>query len=634
MNQEPTDFVSRDQLERALRRILGQKGALPEDWKAESTTYDLDRFHSEDEFLDRFQRAVQRILAEDIHDPTSLRLLLAGCGLPYDYARLGQPFSTVYELYLKVRTGAEHVVAFASRSKPFLAPIEAPGSRGPVRLYAKGQLGLKTMPSALREPRVEIHENWSGPLPKPLEGTLTLYVSDQPPEAVELATISADAVCCLVEEGGVLLIQQAKKVDRKGIQVIRKRTVAALLAANAKTELQRLLGLPVPSAALPAVREDECVELLRKVKILPEGGDSAYFCTGLAAEAAVLSATAQELTAGSSAVSVRLFYADNGYGGTVQLFGEILPREDPIAPVPLPVLSRNAQGQEVTLVQRVIESLPALEGQPACLFLEIPTNPELQVHDFTGLMAALREHHQKTGSQIPVLVDTTLAPLYPLFNQKFARDWPFLIVKSGSKYLTKGAATLGVAVCGDNALARRILDRAKEYRDAADSGAKSSQLRALAKGLPDLEPRMKQIADNTRRLAGQLEKQLRLRGHDDVTLYCTSDDEMASGVLSFFLPPTPTRREELVDDFVESLLRHAPELVKNRVSYGQSTGEGKPDYFYVINPEESTQGAVPKAVKAARRKHGVPICRISVPENADVEGLLKVTSDFFDQIYR
>jgi len=589
------DLVSRDELERALRRILGQECALPEDWEAESTTYDLDRFPSaaefpEVEFLDRFQRAVQRIAAEDVRDPACLRRLLAECGLPYDYARLGQPLSTVYELYLKVRTGAAHVVSFASRTKPFLAPTEAPGSHGPVRLH----------------------------------------VTDQPPEAVELATIEADAVCCPVEEGGVLLIRQADKFDRKGIQVIRKRTVAALLAANAKSELQRLLDLPVPPAPSP-VREADCDELLRNVEILPEGGDSAYFCTGLAAEAAVISAAAQELTAQDPAAKVRLYYADNGYGGTVQLFGEILPREGPIAPVPLPVM--DPENPERTLVRRVIDSLPELQGQPACLFLEIPTNPELQVHDFDRLMAALREHREQTGSQIPVLVDTTLAPLYPLFAQDFARDWPFLIVKSGSKYLTKGKATLGVAVCGDDALARRILERAKQYRDEADSGAKASQLRALAKGLADLEPRMRRIAANTRRLAREIREQLRLRGHDDVILYSTSDDELASGVLSFFLPPVPIRPEALVDDFVTYLLEHAPDLVKNRVSYGQSTGEGRPDSFYVINPEESTQGAVSKAVKAAQRRHGVPICRISVPENADVEGLLRVMGAFFDQMY-
>jgi cystathionine beta-lyase/cystathionine gamma-synthase len=623
--------LSLDQLGRVLRRILGQDHALPEDWEAEATTYDLPRFHSEAEFLDRFQRAGEQILAQDVHDPARLRALLADCGHPYDYARLGHPLSTVYELYLQLLTGAGRAVSFASRTKPFLAPIEArePHARRPVRLYAAGRLPLSAAgQAALRAQQVEIHDQWTGPLPAPVPGTLTLFAGGEPPEAVALGEIQADAVSCPVDEGGVLLIRHAAALDPKRLQLIRKRTVAALLAANAKTELLRLLGLPLPPAppTPPAVREADCDELLRA--IFPQMRASAYFCTGLAAEAAVFSAAAAVLAAGSP---VTLFYAENGYGGTGQLIVEVLAGEGLITPAPLPVLARN-----VTLVERVIESLPALAGGPACLFLETPTNPELQVHDFPRLLTALEAYRAQTGHQIPVLVDTTLAPLYPLFAQEFARDWPFLIVKSGSKYFTKGKATLGVALCADNGLARRILAAARDYGRDADSFAKSSQLRALAEGLKDLEPRMARIAANTRELARQIEEQLRRRGHD-VALYSMSDEQLdaglASGILSFYLPPAPTSHQDLVDEFVDHLLAHAPDLVKNRVSYGQSSGDGRPDSFYVINPQESTQGSLPAAVKAAQKRDNVQICRISVPEHADVEGLVRVMSGFFDEKY-
>jgi cystathionine beta-lyase/cystathionine gamma-synthase len=643
MSQGTAATLSIDQLKQVLQRILGQDHALPEDWEAEATTYDLDRFHSaaefpEAEFLSRFQRAGRQILEQDIRDVQEIRALLKSCGHPSDYARLGQPLSTVYELYLQALTGAGHAVSFASRTKPFLAPIEARRTPGPVRLYAEGRLPLsEARRAALRTQQVEIHESWTGPLPEPVPGTPTLYVSEGPPEAGALEQIRADAVSCPVDEGGVLLIRQAAgldtKLDLREIQKNRKRTVAALLAANAKAELQRLVGLPVSSGSPtpPAVTEADCDELLRE--IFPEMRASAYFCTGLAAEAAVFSATASVLSADSP---VTLFYAENCYGGTHQLIDDILRRDGLIMPAPLAVLGRNDQGQEVTLVPRVIESLPALLGGPACLFLETPTNPQLQVHDFAGLMTALKAYQAQTGHQIPVLVDTTMAPLYPLLALDFARDWPFLIVKSGSKYLTKGKSTLGLALCGENALAQRILAAARDYGRDADSFAKSSQLRALAQGLTDLAPRMQRIADNTRRLADEIQKQLRRRGHD-VILYSMSDDQLktglASGILSFYLPPAPTGHADLVDEFVESLRTAAPELVKNRVSYGQSSGGGLPDSFYVINPKDSTQGALPEAVKAAQKRGGVQICRISVPEHADVEGLVRAMSDFFDLKY-
>ncbi len=620
MNHATDAPLSIHELEEVLRRILGQDHALPEDWEPQATTYDLPRFHSEAEFLTRFEAAARQILAQEIQDPPRLRSLLASCGHPYDYARLGHPLSTVYELYLRHLTGAGHAATFASRTKAFLAPIEARREPSPVRLYASGCLPLSAARQAsLREQQVEIHENWTGPLPKAAPGTLTIFAGDAPPAKDTLERIQADAVSCPVDEGGVLLIRQGTPLNEppslQRIQLIRKRTVAALLAANAKTELQLLILLP---------------------GIFPQMTASACYCTGLAAEAAVFSATAAEL---ADRAAVPLFYAANCYGGTHQLIAEILRPEGLIAPRPLAVLDPNAQeGQkEVTLVDRIIEALPELQGGPACLFLETPTNPELQVHDFARLIHALRKYQTDTGHQIAVLVDTTMAPLYPLFTKDFAHDWPFLIVKSGSKYLTKGKATLGLVLCSDNALAQRILARARDIGSDADSFAKSSQLRALAEGLVDLKARMARIAENTSQLARRIKEEIETRVHDHVIVHSMSEEDLAdglaSGILSFYLPPAPTTHPDLVDEFVEYLLTRAPELVKNRVSYGQSSGDGRQDYFYVINPDESTQGALPEAVKAAQKRNNVQICRISVPERADVEGLVEVMSGFFDLKY-
>ena len=73
--------------------------------------------------------------------------------------------------------------------------------------------------------------------------------------------------------------------------------------------------------------------------------------------------------------------------------------------------------------------------------------------------------------------------------------------------------------------------------------------------------------------------------------------------------------------------------MKSRVSYGQSTGGGEPDFFYVINPQESTQGALSAQIKAAQKRDNVQICRISVPEHADVPGLLKAIDGFLARKY-
>ncbi|HET9623579.1 MAG TPA: PLP-dependent transferase [Kofleriaceae bacterium] len=593
----------------ALPRLLA---ALPDDWEPRATTYDLPRFDSDTGFAARFEAALADLRAHDLHGP-QLRERLAAVGLPFDYARLGQPLSTVFELYLQARTNAARCFTFASVTKPWLAVIESPDRTLPVRIYARSALPISQ--AKQRALGCEIHEHWRGAVP-PGDDAITVLVED----AAITGKLAADAVCFPVTNGGALLIRDDARIAPHGIQIIRKRTVAALLAADARHELERAAG-----AAPTAVGEATAAACDAQLRALfPQIADSLYFCTGLAAEDAVFSAVADVL----GPEPVALLYAQNGYGGTGQLIGDLLPRSTGIRPRPLAVIGRDA----MTLVDRVLAALADLGGAPACVFLETPTNPELQVHDFAKLMTGLRAY----GRPVPVIVDTTLAPLYPIFAKEVARDWPFVLVKSGSKYFTKGKATLGVVACATDPIARAIVARARELGQDADSFARPSQLAELRTGLADLVPRMAAISAHTIKLADGLRRSLRAHGHE-ITLHAISDaqvaDGLATGMLSFYLPPAPTTYPDLCDEFVAYLLAHAPTLVKSRVSYGQSTGGGKPDYFYVINPEESTQGALSAEVKNAQKQDNVQICRISVPEHADVDGLLAVMDGFFAAKY-
>lgn len=592
-----------------LPRLLA---ALPDDWEPRATTYDLPRFDSDTAFAARFEGALADIRALDLRG-NDLRDRLAAVGLPFDYARLGQPLSTVFELYLQARTNAARCFTFASVTKPWLAVIESPDRTWPVRVYARGALPISD--AKRRALGCELHEHWRGAVP-PGGDAITVLVED----AAVTGELAADAVCFAVEHGGALLIRDDARIAPHGIQLIRKRTVSALLATDARRELERAAG--VAPAAIAAATPAECDAKLRS--LFPQVADSLYFCTGLAAEDAVFSAVADVL----GPEPVALFYAQNGYGGTGQLIGDLLPRVTGIRPHPLEVIGRDA----MTLVDRVLAALGALGGGPAAVFLETPTNPELQVHDFAKLMRGLRAY----GRKVPVIVDTTLAPLYPIFAKEVAEDWPFVLVKSGSKYFTKGKATLGVVACAHDPIARAIVARARALGEDADSFARPAQLAELRTGLGDLVPRMAAISAHTIRLADGLRRALRAHGHE-VTLYAISDAQiaegLATGMLSFYLPPAPTTYPDLCDELVAYLLAHAPTLVKSRVSYGQSTGDGKPDYFYVINPEESTQGALSAEVKNAQKHDNVQICRISVPEHADVDGLLVAIDGFFTAKY-
>jgi cystathionine beta-lyase/cystathionine gamma-synthase len=530
----------------------------------------------------------------------------------------------VFELHTQARTNAARCFSFASVTKPWLAVIEAPGRTLPVRVYARAALPVSDETKReLVAAGCELHEHWRESLPASKADVLTVLVMDAPFTG-DVQASAADAICFPVTAGGVLLIRDVTRIAPHGIQLIRKRTVSALLAADARTELERAAGLP-PTRLVETTAE-ACEAKLRA--LFPEVRTSLYFCTGLAAEAAVFAAVADVL----GPDPVAFFYAQNGYGGTGQLIADLLARGGKLRPRPLAVLGKDAEGRRLTLVDRVLAEPSALGGAPACIFLETPTNPELQAHNFDALMKGLHAYADRWGRKVPVIVDTTLAPLYPVFGKDFARDWPFILVKSGSKYFTKGKTTLGVAACASDTIALAILERARTLGHDADSFARPHQLTELRAGLEDLVPRMAAISAHTIRLANGLRSALRARGHE-ITQYAISEAQvaegMATGLLSFYLPPAPTTHADLVDEFVAYLLDHAPSLVKSRVSYGQSTGGGKPDVFYVINPEESTQGALSAEVKNAQKQNNVQICRISVPEHADVEGLLAAADGFF-----
>lgn len=76
----------------------------------------------------------------------------------------------------------------------------------------------------------------------------------------------------------------------------------------------------------------------------------------------------------------------------------------------------------------------AVDAQTSCIYLEIVTNPQLEVADLGALSQIAQEHH------IPLIADTTFLP----FTQFDARQLGIDVqVVSSTKYLSGGATSLG-----------------------------------------------------------------------------------------------------------------------------------------------------------------------------------------------
>lgn len=76
----------------------------------------------------------------------------------------------------------------------------------------------------------------------------------------------------------------------------------------------------------------------------------------------------------------------------------------------------------------------AVDDNTACIYLEIVTNPQLEVADLPALAAIAREHH------IPLIADTTFLPFTQFDAQALGID---VQVVSSTKYLSGGATSLG-----------------------------------------------------------------------------------------------------------------------------------------------------------------------------------------------
>lgn len=149
-----------------------------------------------------------------------------------------------------------------------------------------------------------------------------------------------------------------------------------------------------------------------KVKALTGADDVIAFSSGMAAISNALMAVA---SAGRNIVTSR-----HMFGNTYLLITD--------------TLSRFGVGAHLCDLTNIEEVERAVDGNTCCLYLEIITNPQMEVADLKALSAICRKHG------IPLIADTTMIP----FTEFDARELGIDIeVVSSTKYISGGATSLG-----------------------------------------------------------------------------------------------------------------------------------------------------------------------------------------------
>ncbi len=99
----------------------------------------------------------------------------------------------------------------------------------------------------------------------------------------------------------------------------------------------------------------------------------------------------------------------------------------------------------------------AVDDNTCCIFVEIITNPQMEVADLTALASIAHEHH------IPLVADTTTIPFTMFSAKKLGVD---IEVVSSTKYISGGATSLGGL----------IIDYGTDYTEGFTSTIKSELL--------------------------------------------------------------------------------------------------------------------------------------------------------------
>ena len=149
-----------------------------------------------------------------------------------------------------------------------------------------------------------------------------------------------------------------------------------------------------------------------KVKALTGATNVFAFCSGMAA---ITNAFFTVIETGKNVVT-----SHHLFGNTVALLNKTFAR--------FGVESRQVDLLDLEAVRQ------AIDDQTSCLFLEIVTNPQMEVADIAGLAEIAHERG------IPLIADTTIIPFTQFSAKALGVD---VEVVSSTKYISGGATSLG-----------------------------------------------------------------------------------------------------------------------------------------------------------------------------------------------
>lgn len=276
----------------------------------------------------------------------------------------------------------------------------------------------------------------------------------------------------------------------------------------------------------------------KKVKALTDANDAIAFSSGMAAISNTLLCLA---ATGKNIVSSRHLFGNTFalIGGTMTRFG-VKPR--------LVNLTDTKAVEE------------AVDDNTACIFMEIITNPQMEVADIEALAAIAHRHG------VPLVADTTMIPFTQFDAHALGVD---IEVVSSTKYLSGGATTIGGLVIDYGTVENFASRMRKEMLMNLGAYMTPHVAYMQSLGLETLDARYKVQADNALAVAKALKevkavKRVNYIGLEDNPYYTLSRRQF--GETSGAMVTIDLESEQACFDFINrlQLVRRATNLFDNK----------------------------------------------------------------------
>jgi cysteine synthase A len=172
--------------------------------------------------------------------------------------------------------------------------------------------------------------------------------------------------------------------------------------------------------------------------------------------------------------------ASTSYGGSSELTDLLVNRTKNLRKTTFDITGKNDLVEAVTNALKKLEDDEKSLRKRVCVFIEIPTNPDMKVPDVNKLAQVLEKFKESMKAKCSqfedlfLMVDATFAPASQCMRQvkEVAPELTTMTFISMSKSVSRGVTCAGTIIAGPSQSSCDLLNEVKATASMLDTGAR------------------------------------------------------------------------------------------------------------------------------------------------------------------